>query len=186
MIFDGNGLAGHDATTGKELWRYPWETQQGINVAQPLVLEGDRVFVSSGYGVGCAVLQVKESGPPELLWKNRHLSCRFSSPMAYRGHVYGLNEGTLVCLDEKTGERRGRGGRYGHGQLLQVNDVLLVLAESGKLVAVEATPDHPRELGSFAALAGGKTWNTFAVVDGKAYVRNHEEMACYDLGGEAP
>ena len=34
---------------------------EGINVAQPLVFDGDRVFISSSYGVGCAMLKVSES-----------------------------------------------------------------------------------------------------------------------------
>src|SRR5262249_7412171 len=60
LLFDGKGLAGYDAADGKELWRHPWETQEDINVAQPVVLEGDRVVVSSGYGVGSALLHVTQ------------------------------------------------------------------------------------------------------------------------------
>jgi hypothetical protein len=31
------------------------------------------------------------------------------------------------------------------------------------------------------ALDGSKNWNHLAVARGRAYVRNHEMMACYDL-----
>ena len=58
--------------------------------------------------------------------------------------------------------------------------------EDGDLALVGATPEEWRERGRLRdALSGEKTWNTFALVDGIAYVRNHHEMACYDLREEA-
>jgi len=46
---------------------------------------------------------------------------------------------------------------------------------------VEATPEAAHELGRFKALTGPKAWNNFAIADGKVFVRNADEMACYDL-----
>ncbi len=185
LVFDGEGVAGYDAADGKELWRHPWETQMDINVAQPLVLDGDRVFVSSGYGVGCALLKVNADGTAKELWRNKNLRCRFTSPVYYQGHIYGLDEGVLTCLDVETGQRAWHDGRYGHGQLLLQDDLLVVLAENGRLVLVQATPAGHHELGSIPAVEG-KTWNYPALADGRAYVRNHLEMACYDLREAAP
>jgi outer membrane protein assembly factor BamB len=189
LVFDGEGLNGYDAARGKELWGFPWITQDGINVAQPLVLDGDRVFISSGYGVGCALLRIAESAQGwtvEKLWQNRRMRCKFTSPVAYQGFIYGLDDGILACLDQKNGNQRWRDGRYGHGQLLLVDGLLLILSETGRLALVEATPEGYHELTGFAALEG-KTWNNPALAGGKAYLRNHEEMACYNLaapGGE--
>jgi outer membrane protein assembly factor BamB len=188
LVFDGDGLTSYDRDNGKELWHYPWVAMppQYINVAQPLVLEGDRVFISSGYGVGCAMLQLKESDGTwsvETLWKNKSLRCKFTSPVYHNGFIYGLDEGVLTCLDEKTGEQRWREGRYGHGQLLTSDGFLLVLSESGDLVLVEATPEAHRQLGKVAAL-DGKTWNPPALASGFAIIRNHKEMACYELPGK--
>jgi outer membrane protein assembly factor BamB len=184
LLLDRAGLAGYDAAGGKLLWQYPWETQQGINVAQPVVVEGDRVFISSGYGHGCAMLKIeKKEGQwsARPLWENRLMRCKFSSPVAYQGHLYGLDDGVLVCLDQEKGERKWRGARYGHGQVLLSGDLLLVLAESGELALVEAKPDAFHEVLKFQALNGDKTWNPPALAGGKAFVRNHLEMACYDL-----
>ncbi|HXG12502.1 MAG TPA: PQQ-binding-like beta-propeller repeat protein [Gemmataceae bacterium] len=185
LLFDGEGLGGYDAATGAELWRYPWQTHMGINVAQPVVLDGDRVFISSGYNVGGALLRIREKDGQwsvEPLWKNTLMRCKFTSPVAREGYLYGLDDGVLVCLDQETGKRAWRGDRYGHGQVLLADDLLLVLSETGELVLVEATPEAYRELGRFAALEG-KTWNVPALAGGKVYVRNDREMACYDLTG---
>jgi outer membrane protein assembly factor BamB len=129
------------------------------------------------------VLRLMESAGTwkvEPLWQNKNMRCKFTSPVAYKGFLYGLDEGILTCVDQETGQRKWRDGRYGHGQLLLTNDLLVVLSETGKLVLVEATPDGHRELGSIQAVEG-KTWNNPALVDGKAFIRNGEEMACYDL-----
>jgi outer membrane protein assembly factor BamB len=187
LSFDGDGLTGYDAEGGRELWHYPWVSMPGqfINIAQPLALDGDRVFLTSGYGVGCAVLQVKESGgawSAESVWQNRQMRAKMSSPVERDGFLYGLDDGILVCLDAKTGARRWKGGRYGHGQLLLVGQYLLLLSESGDLVLVEATSDGHRELGKMEAL-DGKTWNPLSFTRGFAFVRNDHEMACYELPG---
>jgi outer membrane protein assembly factor BamB len=71
-------------------------------------------------------------------------------------------------------------GRYGHGQLLLVGDLLLVQAESGDVVLVEANPAEHRQLGRFRALAS-KTWNNPALSGRYLLVRNDQEAACYEL-----
>ena len=184
LVFDGEELGGYDADGGAKLWRFPWgETLNGINVCQPVVLEGDRVFISAGYGIGCAMVRVTKADgqwKAEQLWRNKALKCKFSSPVVYEGFLYGLDEGVLTCVDAKSGERRWKDRRYGHGQLLRTHDLLLILGEEGQLALVPATPHRFTELGRIDALAG-KTWNYLALADGKAYVRNHREMACYDL-----
>jgi outer membrane protein assembly factor BamB len=188
VLFDGEQVAGYEPEGGGLLWSYPWTIMQGINVAQPLVLDRDRVFISSGYGVGCALLQVSKADQGwsvKPLWgkpPNRRMQCKFTSPVARDGYIYGLDNGVLVCLDQKDGSRRWKGERYGHGQLLLADDLLVILAESGELALVAADPQAPRELGKVAALtAKTRTWNYPALADGRAYVRNDLEMACFDL-----
>jgi len=183
LIFDGGGVAGHDLLNGQELWRHEWKTMNDINVAQPIVLGGDRVFISSGYGVGCAMLKVSENNGQWLatpLWQNKNMRCKFTSPVQRDGFLYGLDEGILVCLDTETGERRWRDGRLGHGQLLLQDDLLLVLSDTGEFALVEASPQAYRKLGSVRALTG-KTWNYLAIAHGRAFLRNDQKMVCYEL-----
>jgi outer membrane protein assembly factor BamB len=183
LLFDGDGLGGYDAATGDELWWYKWETNQGINVAQPLLIDDNRLFVTSGYNVGCAVLKVELKGKtwtvaPE--WQNKNMRCQFTTPVLYKGHAYGLDAGILVCVDVATGERKWRGGRFGHGQLLRSDDLLVLTSESGDLALVEATPEAYRELGRVKVFTS-KTWNLPALAGGRVYMRNDQEMACYDI-----
>lgn len=186
LLFDGDGFAIHDPKTGHELGRYPWATHERINVAQPLVLPEDRILISSGYGRGSSLLKVAPGATSWTFterWKkvpNPNLRCRFTSPVAYQGFVYGLDEGILVCLDLTTGERRWKGGRYGNGQILLLGDRIIVQQELGGLALVRATPTAFEELGQFPILTG-KTWNCPALAHGKLFVRNQRELACLEL-----
>lgn len=187
VLFDATQVAGYDLANGHQLWTHPWrETMQDINVSQPLVLNGDRVFVSSGYSIGCAMLKIERSDGGwnvKELWRNvnKPLRCKFSNPVEYQGHIYGLDESILACIDVADGSEKWRDGRYGHGQLLRWEDLLIVLDERGNLVLVEAMPTAHRELGRVKAIKAERTWNVPAMVDGRVFIRNDREMACFDL-----
>jgi hypothetical protein len=73
-------------------------------------------------------------------------------------------------------------GRYGAGQVLLLADqpLLLVITEQGEVVLVATDPQKHRELAKFPAITG-KTWNHPVIAHGKLYVRNAEEMACFEL-----
>ena len=188
ILLDGNQLAGYDLATGVMLWTYPWdETNQDINVAQPIVWEKEgKIFITSGYTIGCAMLHVWKS--PEgwkvsELWKNvnKPLRCKMSSPIEYQGFLYGLDEGMLACIDAKNGKLKWKGDRFGHGQMLRWEDLLILLAENGDLVLFELTPLEQRILGRVPAIKAPRNWNTPAIANGRIYVRNDKEMACFDL-----
>ena len=128
------------------------------------------------------VTHTGESWAVKELWKNLNLRCKFTSPVLYDGYIYGLDEGILVCIDPQTGERKWKRGRYYHGQMMLTNGVLIVLTEDGRCVFVKPSPEEHIELGQFPALPSDhKTWNPPALVRGKLFVRNHHDMACYDL-----
>ena len=112
---------------------------------------------------------------------NSGMRSKFSNPVVHQGFLYGLDDGRIVCLDAATGKRPWKDKDYGHGQMLLAGDKLVILAESGQLALVEANPKAFHELGRFQALKGEKTWNYPAMVGKRAFVRNHEEMACYEL-----
>ena len=89
-------------------------------------------------------------------------------------------KGILVCLDPETGRRRWKRGRYGHGQLILVGELLLITSEQGEVALVEANPERFKEVARFPAIEGN-TWNTPALSGDLLLVRNHQEAAAYRL-----
>jgi outer membrane protein assembly factor BamB len=94
--------------------------------------------------------------------------------------LYGLDEGVLACLDLQTGKRLWRAGRYGHGQLLLVGDLILVQAESGEVLLVRPNPKKLEEVATLSAL-NDKTWNVPSLAGNLLLVRNEQEAAAFEL-----
>lgn len=174
------GLAVED---GRLLWDYPWKTQYDVNSAQPVIVGNNRLIVSSGYGHGAALLEIRSEGNnlrAHRIWENTRMKNRFNSSVLHEGHIYGLDEGILACVRVDDGELRWKGGRYGYGQLLLAGDHLIIISERGELVLVKASPQAHQEMARFQAIEG-KTWNVPAIERGYLLVRNAEEMACFRL-----
>jgi outer membrane protein assembly factor BamB len=188
VIANEDTLSGHDLQTGKLLWEHPWpgRTNSTPNICQPMPIAPNRVFVSKGYGQGAMLLQLEASAggtfATQLVWSNpRLMKTKFSNPAARDGYVYGLSDGILECVDLAGGSSKWKGGRYGHGEVLRVGDLLLVLSEKGEIALVEATPDRPNHVfGRFQAIEG-MSWNNLALYGPYLLVRNAEEAACYKL-----
>jgi outer membrane protein assembly factor BamB len=183
LVVSSSRVVGLVPETGALLWSYAWDTSSGINVSQPVVVDQNRFFISSGYGKGAALVEVKGSGntfTATTIWENINMKNKFNSSVLHNGYVYGLDEGILTCLDVNTGERKWKGGRYGYGQVLLASGHLILTSDQGDLALVKASPDQYTEVARFTALQG-KTWNYPAIADGRLLVRNANEMAAYDI-----
>ncbi len=187
VVFNLGGLVGHDPATGEVLWKDRWPDRPE-KVSQPVVLGEDRLFVSMGYGVGGRLVQiVRRPGgglAANVLWETRRLKAKFTQVVEHEGFLYGLDEGVLVCLDPADGERRWRRGRYGHGQILLVDDLLLLQTENGEVVLIDPNPEELVELARFQAV-DGKTWATPTLVGDLLIVRSEREAACFYMPTEA-
>jgi outer membrane protein assembly factor BamB len=182
LVVNQASVSAHDPAYGDLLWEYPWPGDFA-KCSQPVPIGDDRVFISAGYGKGCALLGVRSTGGVLSVserWVKPYMKTRFTNVVIYDGHVYGLDDGILACLELATGQEKWKGGRYGHGQVLLVDDLLLVTTEAGDIVLVQASADRHRELARFAALTG-KTWNNPALAGRFLLVRNAQEAACYEL-----
>ncbi len=186
LVVSASRAMGLAIESGALLWEYPWRTEHEINSAQPIVTAPDRVFISAGYGHGSAVFQIVAADgrfSAKTVWENTRMKNKFSSSVLREGYIYGLDEAILASIAAATGELKWKGGRYGVGQLLLAGEHLLVLSETGGMALVKASPDGFHEVAQFPAL-DGKTWNNPAIADGRLFVRNTTEMACFRIAKE--
>ena len=161
VVVTAERAAGLRPEDGALLWEYPWTVPVVPNIAQPLVINDTRLFLSAGYGKGAALVELTPAGDrlaATTVWESNRMKNKFSSSVLIDGYIYGLDESILACIDAATGELQWKGGRYGYGQLLAAGDHLVVLTERGDLVLVRATPDGHDEVAGFRAIEG-KTWN---------------------------
>jgi len=183
LVLSASRLMGLSPENGAVFWEYPWVTMYDVNAGQPMVIGDNRVFVSSGYDHGAAVIDITMRGPKGAvreIWKNNRMKNQFTSSVLFEGHIYGLDESILACIDAGTGAVKWKGGRYGYGQIVLASGHIIVLTEGGDLALVRAMPERHEELARFPVL-DGKTWNHPAFSDGRLLVRNLREMAAFDL-----
>jgi len=186
VVVSSYRVVGLAPENGALLWSYPWDTDMGINVSQPIVVDRNRFFISSGYGKGAALVEVKGAGSSftaSTIWENKNMKNKFNSSVLHNGYIYGLDEQILVCLDVNTGERKWKDGRYGYGQVILAGDHLIVTSDQGDVALVKASPDKYTEVARFTAVEG-QTWNYPAIAGGKLLVRNATEMAAFDISGK--
>lgn len=188
LVVSAHRVMGLTPEAGKLLWDYPWKVQYDNAITVPVIVSSNRFLISAGYGTGCALVEVSQTNgtfATREVFRNRNLKTKFNAAVLHQGHVYGLDEGVLACLDLQTGERKWRDGRYGYGQLLLASGHLIILGGEGELALVRASPDRLEEVGRFRALTG-KTWNVPALAHGRLLVRNSVSMACYDVRAAKP
>ena len=144
------------------------------------------MILPTGKGAGTRRVQFDAELNGTEVWTTMALKPDFNDLLVYEGHIYGFDGGIFTCIDIETGERKWKGGRYGKGQalLLEENGVILVVTEKGKLVVVEASPEKLNELATIDALKT-KTWNHPVLVNDRLYLRNDREAVCYEMPVES-
>jgi outer membrane protein assembly factor BamB len=170
--------------TGKELWSARWLTRYGLNAAEPIV-SGETMFLSSGYGKGCALFKTG-TGEPAEVWRNRTMRCQFNSCVLLDGFLYGIDGDTttktaLKCLELKTGEVRWAQEGFGMGSLMLADGKLIVLSDSGELCVAQATPEGFKPTAR-AKVLDGKCWTVPVLANGRIYCRNARgDLVCVDV-----
>ena len=184
LTLSNDGLLLVDPATGRERLNYHWPFQQ-YRALQPHVVGNDTILLPTPMNAGTRSIRITKPGDQfaaQELWTSRNLKPDFTDLVTYQGYAYGNDAGIWTCIDLKTGEGKWKGGRYGKGQalLLENSGLLLIAAEQGQVVLVLADPNRYSEVASFKALEG-KTWNHPVLVGDRLYLRNAQEAAAYKL-----
>jgi len=184
VMFKAGHVVGLDLKDGRGLWRSAWKTSYDVNAATPMAT-GDTVFVSSGYGSGCALVAVATGGATER-WRNKGLRSHFNTPALLQGHVYGIDgqDGSgspLTCLDLATGATKWQEKTVGGGAVVIADGKLLCLTEKGELVIAEATPAGFKAL-SRTQVLGKRCWVQPTYANGRIFCRNNQgDMVALEL-----
>ena len=183
-----SGLVSLNPQNGLQLWsqEFPFK----VSTAASPVVANNLVFCSAGYGVGAGVFKINKNGDKwksTPLWRKRNeLMNHWSTPLFYKGHLYGIfgfkeyGKAPLQCIDIKTGEMIWSKEGFGPGNLIRSGEKFIVLSDDGQLVIVSATPQRYMELGRRKLLTG-KCWSTPILGDNYLIARSTKEAALIPL-----
>ena len=188
------GVSAEPDERGRILWTAK-EWNNSVLSPSPVQIDEGRVFLTSGYGGGSMMLEVKRvndsfSAKPLFELEKTTFSCEQQTPIFYQGNLFGILpkdasalRGQFVCLDT-TGKIRwasGKTERFGLGPFLVVQDKVLILNDTGELTLIRASLDGYEQLARARVLHGRDAWAPMALVDSRLLLRDSENLICLDL-----
>jgi outer membrane protein assembly factor BamB len=184
VFFTHQRALGIDVRNGNLLWDYSQAANRTANVATPIV-KGNRVFVSSDYGTGCALLEIKPNGSgvtAQEVYFNRDMKNHHSSSVLIGDTLYGYSSAILTAMNFNGGEVLWKDRSVGKGSLVFADGHLYCYSEKGVVGLVEATPSGYVEKSRFSIPQESlPTWSHPVVSGGRLYLRDQDNLYAFDV-----
>jgi len=186
------GTVGVAAADGRLLWHFPFKFNVSVSPS-PLVIDGERVYVTGAYDSGGAMFRVRRSGES---WTTAEVfvhgatewNSEVQTPIVYKGHMFAVGKqrrGLFTCLDldgKQVWTSEGKAS-FGLGSFILADGMFFVLeGDTGRLRLLEASTSGYHELASAQVLDGHDVWGPLALSDGKLVMRNLTRMVCVRVG----
>jgi outer membrane protein assembly factor BamB len=195
------GLLAFEPAGGKIDFRFPWRARafESVNASNPVVVES-HVFISECYGLGSALLKIKDGGY-DVLWTDadkgfdKSMRCHWNTPIGHDGFLYGCsgrhtNEAELRCIELGTGKIMWRKPNLTRSSLLMVDGHFICLTEDGNLLLLKVNPEKYEEISRMELYKPGDPdtslirpycWAAPILSHGLLYVRGSDKLLCFEL-----
>jgi outer membrane protein assembly factor BamB len=184
IFFTASRVLGVDVNNGRLLWSYDQVANRTANIATPIV-RGNRVFVSSDYGTGCALLEMVPGNggiTAKQIYFNRDMRNHHASSVLVGEHLYGFSGNILTAMQFDTGSVAWRDRSVGKGSVVFADERLYLFSENGVVGLAEANPSGYREHGRFQLTTGSlPTWSHPVVSGGKLFLRDQDTIFAYNV-----
>ena len=189
------GMAGI-SLDGELLWEMAWSAS--VIAPSPVLLSGDRILITAGYGAGSLMVQVEQTtdgfsateifktGPKE--W----LACEQQTPILRNGLLYGImpkDGGALkqqfVCYSPDGPEpvwSSGKTHRFGLGPFFLADEKFYVLDDDGTLTMLSYSTSGYEQLAQHKVLDGHDAWGPIALAGTRMLLRDSTRMICIEVG----
>jgi outer membrane protein assembly factor BamB len=149
-------------------------------------VRGTKVFVSSDYGTGAALLDVRAAGniaTANEVYFTREMRNHHASSVLVGDHLYGFSSSILTALTFDTGATVWRDRSVGKGSLIYADNRLYLYSEDGVVGLAEASPVAYREHGRFTLQQQSNlpTWSHPIIAGGLLMIRDQDNVYAYDV-----
>lgn len=180
LALSGESALGVMEDNGELLWRYTKVSNRTANIATPIYHNG-KVFVSTNYGTGCALLNLGPKTMSEAYF-NSDMKNHYSSSVLVGDTLYGYNDAILTAMKFNTGAVLWRNRSVGKGSVIYADKHLYLLGEDGVVGLADASPDAYKEVSRFEISKGSlPTWSPPVISDAKLYLRDQDNLYCYNI-----
>jgi outer membrane protein assembly factor BamB len=181
IFFTASRVVALDVRDGKLLWEYARPSNDVANIATP-VARGNRVWISSGYGTGGGLVEIKADGIGQEVYFTKDMQNHHATSILIGDHLYGFSAAILTAMRFDNGEVAWRDRSVGKGSLTYADGHLYAFSENGVVGLVEVNPTAYREKGRFKIQQGSlPTWTHPVVAGGRLYLRDQDTIYAYDV-----
>jgi len=191
------GVSAEEEDTGRILFETGlWN--RNVVAPSPVYLGDGRLFVTSGYGSGSMMLDIrKENGTFTVaslkqVKPGEGIASEQQTPIYYDGHLFSImpkDAGPLrnqfVCYHpDDIGElvwSSGTTHRFGLGPYIIADGKFFILSDEGVLSIMEATAKEPVLMAQAKILEGHDAWGPMAIVRGRLLARDSRRLVCVDV-----
>ena len=194
ILHGGEYVTGHDAATGKELWRWefsPVNREVWQRTVSSSATDGSRIFVGRARWRGLYCLKPAGAGRMTdaiVKWKHEKHSTDACGPLIYRGRVYLLSgaKRTLACLDLKTGrliwvEKLKSTGEFRCSPTGAAGKIYF-MSMSGEVFVVQAG-DTVKQLAKID-LKERTCYSSISAAGGRLFIRTPRYVTCVGPAGK--
>ena len=200
IIWDSDHVSGLDPVTGNVYWSVPFEATFAMTIGAPQVVD-QSVFVM-GFHRKSALIRIADDGrSAEIVWEGgvkTGVDGVLNTPILIDGYIYACGHGgRYICAKLADGERVWSTFKPSTGRRPQLwanvfsirhEDRFFLANDRGELIIAQMDPSGYQEICRAKLIepthhVSGRTlvWSHPAFSNRSIYLRNDEEIRCYDL-----
>ena len=188
VLMDG-AVIGLNAHNGDLQWQVPFKADYSIAVSTPVWGPDNLLFVSSEYGGGAKVIELKRNGQQTTateLWSSNRLRLHHGNAMRIDGAIYFSSGGKgsqaiLSAVDARSGKIHWQERSIEKATFLWADRKLITLDQDGTLMIAHPSPQGFK-ITAKAPLLTHLSWTPPVLVGTRLYLRDRRSMMAVDLG----
>ncbi|MCI0336579.1 MAG: PQQ-like beta-propeller repeat protein [Acidobacteria bacterium] len=185
--FGTNEIFGADPNNGNLLWSHPHKTDYGLNISTPVWGPDNLLFMSSSYGTGSRVLELKRDGNQtsvRQVWADKRMRVHIGTVVRIGDLAYGSSgEGPafFTAVNVKSGQIAWQERGLARASFVNADDKLIILDEDGTLALAKPMMNSLNIL-SKTSVMQNIAWTVPTLVGTKLFLRDRRAIMALDLG----
>ena len=187
VLMDG-AVIGLNAHNGDLQWQVPFKADYSIAVSTPVWGPGNLLFVSSEYGGGAKVVELKRNGMQTTateLWSSNRLRLHHGNAMRIGDAIYFSSGGKgsqaiLSAVDARSGTIHWQERSIEKATFLWADQKLITLDQDGNLMIAHPSPQGFK-ISAKAPLLTNLSWTPPGLVGTRLYMRDRRNIMAVDL-----
>ena len=188
VLMDGAMIA-VNPHNGDLQWQVPFKAEYSIAVATPVWGPDNLIFISSEYGGGAKVIELRRNGlqtTAKELWSSNRLRLHHGNAIRIGGAIYFSSGGKgsqaiLSAVDARSGTIHWQERSIEKATFVWADQKLITLDQDGNLMIAHPTPQGFK-IAAKAPLLTNLSWTPPVLVGTRLYIRDRRNMMAVDLG----